>query len=246
MTRRGPLAALHRPAFFLIPALLVTTAVAPSAFADADPLSSTGLAQDVVSHATSPHAYDWRRADAELQAGYGYIDEANNFESDVFELGAGVPAGDGSLLRLGIRRAYVRSTPSSNDIGRTPFKQKALPTRYEVYGGYAFGLLEGRSMTRFSPTLPDFEHAMFLWTGAHYSHPNAGLVPKRSAPPPTLPGQDPVNAKIVLELGLRWQIYTPQSFGVFFEAMTCRPLGERGAHPWQYLASGVLWSFGAH
>jgi hypothetical protein len=227
-------------------ALARLAAGATAARADADPLSATGLTQDVVSRAESPHVYDWRRADAELQAGYGYIDEANNFESDVFELGVGIPAGDGSLLRFGLRRAYVHGTPSSNDIGRTPFRQKALPTRYEAYGGYAFGLLEGRSMTRFSPTLPDFEHAMFFWAGAHYSHPNAGLVPKRSEPPKPLPGQDPVNAKIVLELGLRWQIYTPQSFGVFFEAMTCRPLGERGAPPWQYLASGVLWSFGAH
>ena len=210
-------------------------------------MSVAGIVKEVTSRAESPHAYDWRRAAAEVQLGYGYTAEANNFDTDTVELGVGIPVSGGSLLRFGLRRAMVHSTPSSNDIGRTPFKQGAQSTRYELFGGYGFGLLEGRSMTRFSPMLPDFEQILLAWGGAHYKHLNRTWLPMRSDPQAPLPGQDPAYAKINIEIGLRWQVYMPQSFGLSFEAMQVRPMGGSGKlRYWAYYSGGVLWSFGAH
>ncbi|MCX6109529.1 MAG: hypothetical protein NTZ90_08005 [Proteobacteria bacterium] len=210
-------------------------------------MSVAGIVKEVTSRAESPHAYDWRRASAEVQLGYGYTAEANNFDTDTVELGVGIPVSGGSLLRFGLRRAMVHGTPSSNAIGRTPFKQGAQSTRYELFGGYGFGLLEGRSMTRFSPLLPDFEQVLLAWGGAHYNHLNRTWIPMRSDPPAPLAGQDPAYAKINIEIGLRWQVYMPQSFGLSFEAIQVRPVGGSGQlRYWAYYSGGVLWSFGAH
>ena len=212
----------------------------------ADPLTAQGIVDEVVSRSESPHAYDWRSATAELEAAVGEVNAANNFDNEVYELAAGIPLGDGSLARFGVRRAQVYATPSSNMVGRTPFRQASLVTRYEVFGGYGFGLLEGRAMTRLSPWLGDVENALFLWGGAHFSHPNQSLVPKRSDDPTPLPGQAPIHAKIVVETGLRWHVYLPRSFGLAFEALYQHPLGGTDdLKSWTYFSGGVLWSFGA-
>lgn len=210
-----------------------------------DPMTTSDMVPEVISRAESPHAYDWRAATFELQLGIGEVLENNNFNTAAYELAGGVPM-QGSMLRFGLRRVDVFSTPSSDDIGRTPFKQAAQSTRYELFTSYAFGLLEGRAMTRFSPLLPDVENTLFLTIGAHYSHPNASLIPRRSDTPPPLNGQEQVNANFVLELGLRYQVYLPQNFGLAIEAVENLPLGSTDAlHHWAYFDGGVLWSFGA-
>ncbi|MHA0111401.1 hypothetical protein ACXYUI_30475, partial [Klebsiella pneumoniae] len=84
-----------------------------------------------------------RQASWELEIGYGFADERNNFDTDTYELAAGIASGSGSLVRFGIRHAAVHATHSSSDIGRTPFTQAAQSTRYESFGGYGLGLLEG-------------------------------------------------------------------------------------------------------
>ncbi len=224
-------------------AVCVLVGAAPAWAADA--LTAGGLVEEVVSRSDSPHAFDWRAATAEVQLGYGYVDEANNFDTETFELGAGVPTGEGSMARFGLRRTQVYSTPSSNDVGRTPFRQAAQPTRYEFFGGDGYGLLEGRSMTRLTPWIPDVAHVMLAYAGAHYSLPNKGWVPRRGDPPAVLPGQEQVKTKIALELGLRWQIYLPSSFGVYFEGLYNRPMGSAGRlRSWSYFSGGLVWAIG--
>jgi hypothetical protein len=212
-----------------------------------EPLSVHGAVQEVISRSSSPHISDWRQASYELELGYGFSAERNNFDSETYEAAAGFPTGSGSLFRLGLRHASVHSTPSSTDMGRTPFTQSAQSTRYEFFGGYGWGLLEGRSMTQLTPLLPDVENATFFWIGGHYSLPDATWLPQIGNTPARMPGQDQVNARFNLELGLRWHVYFPRSFGIYFEAMQVRPIGGAGdLHYWAYYSGGVLWAFGVH
>src|SRR5690606_12538192 len=128
------------------------------------------------------------------------------------------PFGGGVSGGLGVRRIYVYETDSSRKIGRTPYRQQAGMTRYEYVASAAFRLLEGRSFTRFSPMLPDFKHVLHLTAAIHYSHPTRTTVPRKNDPPVPMAGQEPVNSKIVPEVGLRWQIYLPSAIGIYFEA----------------------------
>lgn len=212
-----------------------------------DLYNASSFIPEVVSKSETPHAYDWRKATVEIQLGYGTIDERNNFESSAYELGVGIPLAGSSMMRLGLRRVNEYATPSSNDIGRTHFKQSALMNRYEIFGGYSYALIEARGMTRLTPLLPDFQTIFFIHGGAHYAHANRTWRPALKDSPEPFPGQDAVNPKIVLELALRYHIYLPQSFGIALESQYCKPLGNTGQlSSWSYFAGSLLWSLGAH
>jgi hypothetical protein len=205
-----------------------------------DPMYSPGILQDVISESRSPRAYDWRKNSYELQLGYGYTDEANNFENEIYELILGLPSEGGLITRVGLRRAIVMGTNSSDKIGRTPFTQESTMTRYEIVAGLGFSLLEGRNFTRLSPSFGDFENVVMAWAGFHYSHPNASYIPKKNEKPKKMPGQNAKNFKYVIELGLRWAIYTPKDYGLYMEAMYHLPLGSSGdLKNWNYFAGGI-------
>lgn len=205
-----------------------------------DPMYTPGIVADVVSEVRSPRAYDWRRNSYELQLGYGYIDEQNNFENEVFELMVGFPGSGGFMPRMGIRRVHMMGTPSSAKLARTPFKQEAGMTRYEVVGGFGMSLMEGRNFSRLSPWLGDFENVVMLWAGGHYSHPNATLTPKKNEKPKPMPGQKPVNQKFVIELGMRWSFYLPKNYGLYMEAMYQFPTSaNEDLKSWNYFVGGV-------
>lgn len=208
-----------------------------------DPMYTPGIVSEVISESRSPRVYDWRKNSYELQLGTGYIDEANNFETEVYEIILGVPMEGGLMTRFGLRRVIVRGTDSSDKIGRTPFTQESAMTRYELVAGMAFSLLEGRNFTRFSPGLGDFENVVLAWGGLHYSHPNASYIPKKNEKPRKLPGQKPVNQKIVIELGLRWAIYLPKDYGIYMESIYNFPLGASDElDNWIYFAGGIAFA----
>jgi len=221
----------------LVPFVLVATAVLGQGV---DPMYSPGIVQDVISESRSPRVYDWRKNSYELQLGYGYTDEANNFENEIYELILGLPSEGGLITRIGLRRAIVMGTKSSDKIGRTPFTQESSMTRYELVAGLGYSLLEGRNFTRLSPTLGDFESVVLGWLGFHYGHANASFLPKKNEVPKTLPGQRPKNYKYVVELGLRWAIYTPKDYGLYMEGMFQFPVGSSGdLKHWNYFAGGI-------
>ena len=210
-----------------------------------DGLSVESLVQDVISRSESPHVSDWRKYKFEMQAGYGYVEERNNFTNSAYELSGALPAGAGSQFRFGLRRVLMQRTDSTDKIARTPFKQAAQYSRYELQVAYAYGLMEGRAMTRLSPMIPDFEHATLINVGVHYNLPGEKTLPSRGTPPQPLPGQQPVNSNFNFEIGLRWHLYTPQTFGFYLEAAYQRPMSATGAlKSWNYFSGGVLWSIG--
>jgi hypothetical protein len=212
-----------------------------------DPLSSGGIVAEVISVSETPHIYDYRKVAYELSLAYGGVQEANNFDTDTFDLGVGFPAGGLGMGRISLRRSWVKGTKSSDMLGRTPFRQEAQMTRYEIAGAYNIVLLEGRSMTRISPLLPDFEQILYGVGGVHYGLPTKSLAPRLNDPPEALGGQKPVKATIVVELGLRWAVHIPQMFGLYTEALYQRALrgGGEDLSSWSYFAGGLTWAIGA-
>lgn len=213
----------------------------------ADPFfTAASTINEVMSQSASPHTYDWREATFELEFGADYADEANNYDTDGWHLGASLPTAGGFVVRFLIRRIYVHATHSGELIGRTPFRQAAQPTRYEYALGGGWALLEGRSMSRLSPLISDLEHVLLATFGVHYTDPNSGTIPKRGDDTGLLPGQSKSYSNLNLELGLRWNLYIPAGFGVFFEMQKNWPrsTGANGIKTWQTFTAGGLWSFG--
>ena len=210
-------------------------------------LSVPGLFAEVAAQSKQPHAYDWKKASYELQLGFGTVDENNSFENEVWELGLGFPTDVGWIFASGIRRVNMQRTRSSDMLGRSPFVQDAQMTRYEWFFNADWRLVEGRAMSLLSPFITDVEQATFFVVGAHMNHPNRGLKPKKTDKPEPFPGEKRVNSQFNFELGLKWQLYLPKSFGTFFMWTYQRPiLGNTGdLKSWHYFTGGLLWSFGA-
>jgi hypothetical protein len=205
-------------------------------------LSAASLAREVVQASQSLHAFDWRKMSSEVSFGYGYADEANNFDTESFNLGLGIPARDGYLIQGGLRRTLVYSTPSTNQLGATPYLQEGLTSRYELYGGLAVSLLEGRAMSRLSPWLADLE---FVWFGIgrlHYSRSTQDWQPWSSRKPPSKLGQKPISSMLGAELGFRTQVYLPIHIGLYFEWLYIRPRsGGLDLKSWRYFEGGLTW-----
>ncbi len=205
-------------------------------------LSAMSLAREVVQASQSLHAFDWRKMATELSFGYGYADEANNFDTESFNLGLGIPTGDGYLIQGGLRRTLVYSTPSTNQLGATPYLQEALTSRYELYGGLAASLVEGRAMSRLSPWLPDLEFVLFGVGRLHYSRSTQDWQPWSSRKPPSKLGQKPITSNLGAELGFRTQVYLPIHIGLYFEWLYIRPRsGGQDLKSWRYFEGGLAW-----
>lgn len=209
----------------------------------APPLTSAVLVDEVMSQSSGPHVFDWRKSAAEIELGYVYVDEANNFESWGAELIGSIPSDAGVTFRFGLRRFWLESTESAELIEKTPFRQKAQPTRYEIMGGLGVSLLEGRSFSRLSPWMGDLEHVLQGLVGLHYNHPNDKWIPARSDKPDARPGQEISYAKLVAEIGLRWQVYFPSSLGLFLGVDRQIPLGAAPPRVMNY-SLGLVWAIG--
>jgi hypothetical protein len=212
----------------------------------AEPMAPSSLVEEVVSRIDSPHVFDWRRKSGELGLGIGSIDEANNFETRVYELSYAMPISGGWIGKAAIRRAIVRGTSSSNQIARTPFRQAAQSSRYELAAAGYWSIIEGRSMSRLSPWLSDLEHVFMVGGGVHYSLPNQGWIPKLDEEPEPMPGQETTKISLVLELGLRLHFYLPSGFGLALEAAEHRAMnGDSALTRWNYYTAALLWTWGS-
>jgi len=208
-------------------------------------LSSTALTEEIISNVSNPHAFDWRKTG--LIFGYGAVHymENNSFESSAYQFSIGVPMRTGSLIRAGFRRVKVSETHSSVLLAKTPFTQSAQSTRFEFFGNYGLNLLEGRSISIFSPSYSDLETVLWVRAGLQYSHPNQSWYPKPGDKPEVLPAQEPVNSKIGLELGILWQLFFPNSLGLHLEAVYHYPImGAGQLRHWTHISMGVSVALG--
>lgn len=206
-------------------------------------LSAWAISREIVQGSAALHAYDWRKLNSEVYLGYGYADEANNFNTESYDLGIGLPQDSGYVFTLGLRRTNVYSTPSTNQLGSTPYLQEALTTRFELYGGVAASLLEGRAISRLSPWVQDLEFALFAVGRIHLSRATEDRNPMSSKKPKVKLGQKPIISTFGLEVGFRGQIYFPLDIGIFFEAMHNRPKqGGDQLKSWASFEGGLLWA----
>ena len=211
---------------------------------DFAPLRAFHLAREIIHASESKHIYDWRHSTFELTLGYGQGIEANNFNSDTFDLGLGFPQNNAVRLGGGLRRTVVKATASTNELGRTPFVQESTTSRLELYAGASLSLLEGRSISALSTWCGDLEHVLYGVANLHMAQAQENINPFSKKKPQQKPGQKPVHSLYALELGLRMQIYTVFDGGIYFEALRIIPRnGGKHLHSWGQLSGGLLWSF---
>jgi hypothetical protein len=209
-------------------------------------LSSGSLIDEVLSQSEDKNAFDWRRKSFSLELGYDYAYESNVFDNHGMHIGADIPVSGGMTWRFGLRRYVVFASEAGDNLAKTPFRQAAQPSRYELYSGISYSLLEGRSFTRLSPWIGDLDHAFFGLLGVHYTHPSKTWLPKGDTDVDPLPGQLPSYSKFNIDAGLRWEVFLPQTFSVFFEFN--KTYGT-GGHPnlktWWSFSGGVACAFGS-
>lgn len=170
----------------------------------------------VIMESQAPKIYDWRNSNYELELGIDGVNERNVIPSDGWHAGVGFSLGGGFLFRTGLRRISVHSDTAGRMIAKTPFRQIAQPTRWEVYGQFGYSLLEGKSSSRLSPIISDVESVFSLEAGVHYVHPSSKFIPTKKGDRARVAGQTIGVSAWVIDLGLRYQIYLPSGFGLFF------------------------------
>lgn len=210
---------------------------------ESSPLTAMSLAREVIQGSESVHIYDWRKSLAEITLGYGYVDEANSFDSESYDLGLRFPQPSTFNIAMGMRRILIYSTPSTNGLGRTPYVQESTRSRLELYAGTTISLMEGRSIWRLGDWLGDVEQAVFGVASLHFAQEQANLNPLAPKKPKEKLGQKPVHSTFALELGLRMHVLTVFDMGFFFEGLTVRPLkGGEHLRSWALWTGGILWS----
>ncbi|MBP6218320.1 MAG: hypothetical protein KA436_07020 [Oligoflexales bacterium] len=206
--------------------------------------SSQVLVPEIISSSKSPMVYDWRKSSFSLELGLVQFHEKNSFKGGDFDyaLMGMIPTLEGQIFRFGIRRIEVLETPSTRLIGRTPFKQTASVSRYEVFGQWGFSLMEGRSISRIS-FLPSLETVLWGLVGAHLSQPSRTWVPKLKGRSEPYPGQNAVNSTFVVELAVLWQVYLPNRIGFFVEGVYNIPIRDMAdLSSWSYTVIGLSYS----
>ena len=191
------------------------------------PLFDEGyLLDQVIMQSDAPKIFDWRNADYELELGLDDVDERNVFPSEGAHLGVGFSLGSGMQFRTGLRRIIVRSSSAGGMIEKTPYRQPGQPTRWEIYGLFGFSLLEGRTSSRFSPFLTDFESVFSVEAGLHYAHPSAHFIPTKDGVRQRVDGQTVGVSVWAVEVGFRYEIFLPRGFGIFLTSERQFPVGH--------------------
>lgn len=205
-------------------------------------LSALRISREIIQASESLHAFDWRKMATEVTFGYGYADGSNNFNTESYNLGIGIPQEGGLMIQGGLRRTHVYSTPSTNQLGATPYVQESLTTRYELYGGMAASLVEGRAISRLSPWLSDLEFVVFGIGRLHLARSTQDWQPWSSRKPEKMLGQKPIYTRFGAEVGIRTQVFFPMNMGVFFEWLYIRPQkGGDTLKSWRYFEGGLVW-----
>lgn len=200
----------------------------------------------VIMESQAPKIFDWRNSGYELELGIDDVNERNVIPSDGWHAGAGFSLGGGFMFRTGLRRINVHSDTAGRMVEKTPFRQTAQPTRWEVYGLFGYSLLEGRSSSRLSPILSDVESVFGLEAGVHYVHPSSTFIPTKKGDRARVAGQRVGVSSWVIDLGIRYQIYLPSGLGVFFSTNYQIPrsyMGPALGH-WTGVSVGGVVAFG--
>ena len=222
--------------------------IAPELPAEESVIFNDGsLIDEVISTSQSPKIYDWRNSSWELNLGVDSVDEGTVFSSRGWHIGAGFSLGGGLQIETGLRRLYIRPSKAGNDLEKTPFRQPAQPSRYELYALFGYSLMEGRISSRLSPWLSDFEHVFSVQTGLQYVHPTTTLIPTKEGERSRVSGQSVVVSSWVILAGLRYTIYLPSGLGVFFSSLADVPVShiEGPAGQWINWNIGAVYAFGA-
>jgi hypothetical protein len=207
--------------------------------AEAAELSTSGtLVEEVISRSENAKAWDWRRYQIQIEAGYTTINESNSFTSKSYNIGLSRPVSRGWIARGQIRRAVISGTASSNAVSLTPFSQAAQPSRYEILGGAAYTLLDGRSSTLLSPKISDLGHALYAIGGLQYNY-------FTNEEPEPIPGMRALYYKFIAEAGLRFQVFLPEHLGIAFDWTYSLPVtsSDPDLNSWQRFTGSLTWSF---
>ncbi|MBU1432675.1 hypothetical protein KKF91_19210 [Myxococcota bacterium] len=121
----------------------------PDAPDGAHRLPLDALMERAIGHAAKRVRFNWREGDAQLGAHLSLPAELNNFESLRAGARLRVPT-SGLLLELGLSYAWVWSTPSTDLLALTPYRQAGRPARFELDLGLAYPLAEGVATPAFS------------------------------------------------------------------------------------------------
>lgn len=219
---------------------------APPLESSRDLFHEGSIIDQVLMESQTPKIYDWRNSQYQLDLGIENVNEGNVFPSKGWRLGAGFSLGGGVMLRTGLKRIEVASSPPGKMLEKTPFRQYGQPNRWELYGIGSYSLLEGRTSSRLSPWISDTESVFSAEAGLHYVYPSQRWLSKRKDEKKRLEGQTLGYSLLVLNLGLRYQVFLPSGVGIYFEGMYQLPLKKIDASlgSWNSFSVGTVFSFG--
>jgi hypothetical protein len=124
------------------------------------------LAERAIGTASIPVEFSWRRSRVMLAATGNHYFELNNFNT----LRAGGMArfpNDNLIVEVGLSRAWVWDTPSSELLALTPYRQPGRPKRMELDFNIGFPLAEG-VVTTFPRIFPAVQMVFSAYGGLHY------------------------------------------------------------------------------
>lgn len=201
--------------------------------------TSGWLVEEVLSESQNSHAFDWRRNPLLVEVGYALLQEENSFRSSAYTIGVATSFGDAWIGRVAYRKVRTQGSAASESLSQTPFSQAGQPSRNELLVGVGYALVDGRGATPLAPRITDVGSVLYALAGLQYNH----FANKDSEP---VPGMQAVYSPIVLEVGLREQVFLPQSFGFAVEWTISTPVKDRNPDlpNWQRFAGLLSWSFG--
>jgi hypothetical protein len=190
--------------------------------------------------------YDWRNSAWQWEVGLDEINERNLFHASGWHVGTGFSLGGGWMLRSGIRRIEVSASPAAKMLEKTPFRQFAQPSRWEIFGSGSYSLLEGRTSSRLSQWISDTESVLSVEGGIHYVFPSRKWPPKSKQESKRLEGQSVGYSLLVLDLGLRYQFFVPAGVGFFLEGLIQVPMKkiDPSLGMWNSFSFGMVYSLG--
>lgn len=124
------------------------------------------LAERAIGTASTPVEFSWRRSRVMLAATGSHYFELNNFNTI---RGGGMARfeSSGLIFEVGLSRAWVWDTPSSELLALTPYRQPGRPKRLEVDFNVGMPLAEG-VVTTFPRAFPAVQLVFNAYGGIHY------------------------------------------------------------------------------
>lgn len=173
-------------------------------FLDASPLEAfrkkpEDIDRAVIAVIGRPSIFPWQLKSFGLRLSQSSYVEFNNFDSNSYQIGGIFPIFERMIYALDIIQTKVYETPSSRQIGRTPYRQLGRPSRYslshqlsypifEGIGGHFFDLLESAQFVVSFFTqinMHYYDHLFKPWSSFGNSRDNIKSIFSSSLPPET-------------------------------------------------------------